>query len=252
MNQPPEHQTETSSTVADELEKFLGRKKQADAELSGAFQRAITQEPDLQQVRQLQLQTKDQVESLGQLVRSLKRNLLVLNCSLIALILSCAAGFTFFYTQWLPAVSDDAVANAKEALESSDSPSALESALPLAIDFPPLSEADRALYPLIFDLHRRALQFQRLSSARSEAEQIDRGALYVQFLTDATFVAEKAAQENVSQELSLAIVKIVELARQSRNHIGTPLPETELLHEEIRAILRRFTPRDDRFDPTRM
>ena len=70
-------------------------------------------------------------------------------------------------------------------------------------------------------------------------------------LTDATNLAEKAAKDQASQDLSLAIVKIVELAKLSRSHIGGERLETQLIDDQIRAILLRFTPRDERFDPTR-
>ena len=253
MNQPPEPQSETLSMATEELDKFLSGQRKLHTDLGSAFQQAVTQEPDLNQVYHLQVQLKDQVESLEKATRYVKRNLFVLNCSLIALILSCVAGLILFRTRWLPDIArENAFADANGSLDHTKSGPGLATDLPFALELQPLSDADRALYPLVLELHRRALQFQRFSAAESAAGTIDRNDLYLQFLNDAAQIAAKAAEENVSPDLSAVVIKTVELAKQLRGHIGTQSTETELLDDEIRSTLRKFSLRDDRFDPSRM
>lgn len=255
MNPSSDPPTKSQSTVAEELEKFLGPKRKADAELSGAFQQTVARAPDLEHVHKLQVQTRDRVESLEHLVGSLKRTLLVLTCSVMALVLTCAAASVLLYQRWDAELANQkAVASAAETVNPQVAGNAASNAVtpPMVMEREPLSEADEAIYPLILDLHRRALRFQRSTSPGSVSSQIDSSATYIEFLTEATNLAEKAAKDNVSQDLSLAIVKIVELAKLSRSQLGGERLETDLIDDQIRAILRRYIPRDERYDPTRM
>jgi hypothetical protein len=105
----------------------------------------------------------------------------------------------------------------------------------------------------VYDLYLRARGFRQTNPGGSGSALSARRERYVQFLTDAAKLAEQAAEKSVSQVLLQVIVKITELAKQNYQHIGLAQPQTISLDNQIRAVLREFTPREDgRFDPLRM
>lgn len=248
--------TESPTGTAEELQQFLRRSEHASDDLSSEFQQAITQDPNIRDVLKLQMQAKKDLEQLHVVVRTLKRSLLLSNCILILIVVSGAAGIAVLYSRWPDStLANTQVATSGEANASVDSKGSQDdsmSEIPLVATRKPLSPGDEAIYPLILDLYVQARQFQRSLGDSSVSQQAEGSDRYIRFLSDATKLAERAAKENVSQDLMLALLKITQLAKEHHQHLGAPAMETELLDDEIRAILRDYSPRGELFDRRRM
>lgn len=261
MNQSdePARDSDSPSTIAQELEKFFREQKLEQVDHSIAFQKSIERRANTEDIHKLQMQTSDQIETLEEISRSLQRHLQIISSALIALVLLGISGATFLYLQWPALIAQvnqnqgPRVAKSAEGTTNNNQLDTGNELIDINDDFAfvddsqPITEADKAIFPVILDLYYAALQFQQTSAPGSIDARSTINAAYVQFLADATQIAERAAMENVSQELTQLIVMVVELAKQSRAHLGVNRPETDVLNNTIQATLQRYAPKGARF-----
>ena len=229
---------ERSSTISDELGKFLDRSEGRELK-----------DVQVQNVGELTLIRRD--------LRRMSRQLLVSN--IITTLLLVFFGATLLFPSFrtflvgssgVPELESDRGFEEEAAVAS---PSESLYPPPWMATREPLSPDDRAIYPLVYDLYLRARGFRQTNPPGSVAALNGRRERYVQFLSDAAKLAEQAAEKSVSQDLLQLIVKIAEFAKQNFQHIGLEQPPTISLDNQIRAVLREYTPREDgRLDPRRM
>ena len=235
-------ETEANTTVGKELEQFFGRQKTGQDDLSTAFQEASSQPPTFRDVHTIQLQTREELEHLYGVVRSLKRLLILSTFTMMAVVVFFAAVIAFLYVRQphTPLSGEPAVKMSefqkRTVPEGAQGESFAE--LPLVTSGKPQTDDDRAIFPFLLDLYRRARSLRGLARDRTRSEE------YVLFLTDATKLAEQTAEGDISPDLSRAIVRITELAKQTYYESSSPTLESQTLDAEIRAVLRDYAPRE--------
>ncbi len=247
-------QPERPATIGEELGQFLESHRSAQENLSDAFTEPVPLRSGGREGEKIQLQTMGELKEIRRDLRNISRHLLVSNIVVTSLLLCFGTGLAFFYVEWFRGgISESNPGRPAESHAVAETPSDSADPLPLVAIREPLSPDDEAFFPLVFDLYLRARDFQQVRPARSESELGGRRDSYVRFLSDAAKLAEQAAEKNISPELLQVIVTITQLAKQNFQHVGFEQPETISLDNQIRAVLRDYTPRNDRrLDPRRM
>ena len=147
----------------------------------------------------IQLKTIGELREIRRDLRNISRHLLISNIVVTSLLLCLGTGLAFFYVGWLRGgVSERNPGPSVEPHVVAEAPSDSTAPLPLVTIREPLSPDDEAFFPLVFELYLRARDFQQIRPAQSETEEGGRRDRYVRFLTDATKLAEQAAEKSVS------------------------------------------------------
>ena len=254
MDQQPPLESNAGPSIADQLGQVIGSDKQPSDDLSQAFERAMTHEPNVRELHATQMRTRTELEDLQRLVRSLKRQLLVWCVVLIMLVIGVASAQVLIVQNLvkkeLAAVagsldvarqptnnSGGTVANglSSDPTGATAMPFGSAGSLPLVETIQPLSPADRDFYPRLLDLYSRARDLRQVQHSPTVERTAVRSDQYARLLTDATKFAEYGASNGVSTESLELIVKITQLAKLFSGDVGTLDEETERLNDEVAA-----------------
>jgi hypothetical protein len=244
---------ERRTTIGEELGQFLDSHQTARENLSGEIAEPLRQRSHGREPKDVQVQNASELTMIRRDLRRISRQLLISN--IITTPLLIFIGTVLAFSSLHSRSPSEAELQTNQTVERDATAEATNefSSLPLLVSREPLSPDDRAIYPLLYDLYLRARGFRQLNPPGTGSALNGRREQYVQFLTDAAKLAERAAEKSISQDLLQLIVKITELAKENYQHIGLAQPPAINLDNEIRAVLREYTPREDgRLDPRRM
>ncbi len=244
-------------TIGEELGQFLESHQSSQEGFGDAFAETLPQRSKGEELRDAQLRTASEINLIRRDLQRMSHQLLISNIITTSLFVVFGAALAFSsFLAFRGASSSDRELDSDQLVEgraAAEAPSESLSSLPLVAMREPLSPDDTAIYPLVFDLYLRARRFHQTNPSGSGSALTARREGYLQFLTDAAKLVERAAEKNVSQDLLQVIVKITELAKQHYQHIGIEQPQTINLDNEIRVVLRQYAPTDDRrLNPRRM